>query len=261
MMLSEADANADAPPRAGHNNPPAPTVAERLAEIYGLEIAKVEALAERANNAPKEITNAEQRAIVADIAADADALGKALDRLREVEKKPHLDAGRAIDAYFKENGTVRTGRIEAAMTQRLTAYRKAELAAEQKRQEEAARKAREQAEAASFDAAIAEAEGRHDDAEADTFRAAASEAAAEQIADSQAPRQATVTAAGTRVSDKTALTFEIVDYDAIPLDKLRPYLKREDVEKALRAYLRFAKENAKLPGVRFFEDLKVKTGR
>ena len=62
---------------------------------------------------------------------------------------------------------------------------------------------------------------------------------------------------GVIASATTKWDFEITDYDAIDLNKLRPFLIRADVEKAVRSFVRIQKGSAVIPGVRVFEDVKA----
>ncbi len=57
------------------------------------------------------------------------------------------------------------------------------------------------------------------------------------------------------MSAKAPWDFEITDYEKIPLDNLRPYFKRDDIEKALRFAV---KQGARqIPGVRVFQNTKA----
>ena len=51
-------------------------------------------------------------------------------------------------------------------------------------------------------------------------------------------------------------TFEITDFNAIPLDVLRPYFKREEIEKAIRQYIRQGHRD--LNGVSIYQDVKAR---
>ena len=76
-----------------------------------------------------------------------------------------------------------------------------------------------------------------------------------RISDSAADLSRQRTASGALATAKTEWVFEITDYDAIPLDKLRSYIKRDAIEAAIRMAIKMG--NRELPGVRIFEDVKA----
>lgn len=246
----------------GHNRPPEPTLKERLAEAYADRVAAAAAIAERATAQPKEIDSDETLKIVGDIAADAQKLWKNLDTARANEKAPFLQAGREVDGYF---ATVleRLERIKGAMLLRATLYNRAKADKERRARDEAARKAREEEEAKRREAEQAAAAGRTDDAMADLEDA---QRAAAQAAEAQAAVAAPAadltrvrTDSGTTISTRTEWTFEIVDFSKIELNALRPYIKRDAIEAALRQYVKMG--NRELAGVRIYQDEKAQIGR
>lgn len=243
--------------RIGGNNPP--PLKDILAEQFADLGKRVEALADRANAGPKKIKTAEDLETVVALTKDARALVKEADDARKVEKEPHLTAGREIDAFFGVF-TDRIERIRKAF-QKIADDHAAEKAAEERRKrQEEARKAQEAAEREAEKARKAQEAGRQATADraadrAERFEQKADEATAAAQA-SAADLTRTRTAAGT-ASARTEWDFEITDYDAIPLDKLRPYFKREEVEKAIRSHVRIQKGSASLPGVRVFESVKA----
>jgi len=54
---------------------------------------------------------------------------------------------------------------------------------------------------------------------------------------------------------------EIVDFEAIDLEVLRPYLPRADIEKAIRQFIRVNKDTKALRGVRIFETTRANLDR
>lgn len=244
------------PAPIGHNQPPEPTLIERLSEVYSLEIDRAARLAKRANAAPAAVANDDDLAAIGEIGAEAGKLWKQIENLREIEKKPFLDAGKTVQNYFSPT-LDRLERIKKAMTGRATVYQRAKATAARAARDAAEKEARERADAARREAEKAAAAGRADDAIADLE---AAQAAEQQAA--QARRDAAATSAAddtrlrageTTITTRTEWAFEIADYDAIPLDKLRPYLDRTAVEKALRQFLKFNKGASALAGVRFFQ--------
>ena len=250
--LSEADAT---PAGIGHNNPP--SLLETLKEVYGNEVAKVAPIADLANKQPPKIETVEARDAAAAIANDASTLAKALDKLRVVEKAPHLLACRNVDDFFGVE-TKRLDRITDAMLKRIDAFncevrRKADE--ERRQQEEEQRRIATAAREAADRAAAA---GRTDDAVEDLKDAAAAEVAADEIA--LAPRanvddqiKTDIGDTGASLGTRKDWTFEITDWDRLDLNKLRGVIKREHVEQALRAHVKLQKDTVKIDGVRFFQ--------
>ena len=85
-------------PGIGHNSAP---IEEILADTQKGLLARVEPLAERANALPKKIASEDDLALVTPVVVDAKALAKDIETARSAEKKPYLDGGRAVDAFFK----------------------------------------------------------------------------------------------------------------------------------------------------------------
>lgn len=59
------------------------------------------------------------------------------------------------------------------------------------------------------------------------------------------------------VSAKATWTHRITEPSKIPLEKLRPYMSIDDIDKFVRAYVRANKNTAPLPGVEIFQDQKT----
>lgn len=88
-----------------------------------------------------EVDSDEKEAAIDEIMDDFRKASKDADKERATEKKPHLDAGKAVDAKWKPI-TDKADRGVAACKEALTPYR----VAKQRAKDEAARKAREEAE-------------------------------------------------------------------------------------------------------------------
>lgn len=239
----------------GHNNPP--SLAEILTEKHESLLAEVDAVAVKANAAPKAITTDEHVGLVGDVVKTARRLAKKVDDTRKVEKEPHLTASREVDSYFNAIGE-RIDRIATVLEARATEYQRAKAAEARRIREEEARKAREEEERQRQIAQRAAESNRpttaakHEDkadAAAERARAAAASAQA-----SAADLTRTRSAGGTVVTTKTTWDFEILELAKVPLELLRPYLPRADIEKALRAYVKFNKDAAPVPGVRIFQN-------
>lgn len=240
----------------GANNPPPLKVI--LTENYVALTAEVEAIAERANLAPRKVTDDDGLGVIGDLVKDAAMLARKADSMRKAEKEPHLTAGREIDAFFA-TFTDRLDRIRKVFEAVATDYQRAKAAEARRKAEDEARRLREEeerqreiarrAEEANRAKTAAKADDRAEDA---AEKAAAAEALANASA---AELTRTRSASGTLATAKTEWTFEVVDLDAIPLDRLRPYLRRDDIEKAIRQFVRVG--HRELPGVRIFEDVRA----
>lgn len=244
----------------GGNSPPEVTLVDRLKEGHAAIIAELADLAELANGAPKEITSDQQAADVTQIAADAGDLRKKLDDTRKEEKEPFLTAGREVDGFFREP-IERADRIDKVLMGRVTAYNKAKALRERLAREEAERIQREAADAARKAAEEAAAAGRTEDAMADLEAAVHAEDAADEIAQTPAPSLADSTRiqteSGLTVSTHTEWKFEITDNAKVDLEALRPFIKPDAIDAALRAFVRINKGTRQIAGVRIFEDMKA----
>lgn len=160
------------------------------------------------------------------------ACGKSLDDARKSEKEPHLEAGRAVDAFFR----VPIDEIEAAKKEcgkRQTAYLT---------QKEAAERARLKAEA---DALAEKAKNETQLNEAIK--------AEEAVVTTKAADLTRVTSAyGTTVSLRSEWAFRNLDRATIDLEKLRPYLPLDGIEKAVRAAIKAGERT--IAGVEIYEN-------
>lgn len=250
-------------PSIGHNNPPPDqpkTLKERLAEAYAPRIAEVEAIAARANNAPKKVKNDDDVDAVGVIVKDARALFKTVDGERKAEKEPFDQAAKDVQAFFATH-LDRLTNVMKGLTDRATLYQQEKAAEERRAREEQARKQREreaeerrkaeEAEAAGKAAAAAKAA---DNADLAARRAAEAERKAD-VSDTDLVR--TRGASGTLATSTSKKDVRIVDFAKVDLERLRPYLDREHVLKAARAWLRVTKGTETIPGLEVFDDVKA----
>jgi hypothetical protein len=243
----------------GHNRPPETTLTDRLREAHTATLNELEIIAELANGAPKEITTDQQAADIVQIAADAGDFRRKLDDTRKKEKDPFLNAGREVDNFFREP-LERADRIDKALMQRVTVYNRAKAEHERRVREESERQARDAAETARRQAEEAAAAGRTEDAMADLEAAVhahdkANEIA--QVAPSVADTTRIRTEGGVTVSTKTEWAFEITDAAKIDLEALRPFIKPDHIDAAVRAFVKINKGTRQIAGVRIFEDMKA----
>jgi len=242
----------------GHNNPP--SLREVLAENYASLSGEVEAIASKANDAPKKVASEEDLTAVGDIVKDVRQLTKRIDQARVSEKEPYLQGGRDVDAFFKVL-TERLDRITKALESRATEYQREKAAEERRRREEEARRLREEEERQreiarrAEDANRSKMAAKHEDKAEELATQAAEAEVAAQASAADLTRVRSMN--GTVATARTEWAFDITDFNAIPLDVLRPYLARADVEKAIRTFVRVNKNSVPLNGVRIFEDVKA----
>ena len=183
---------------------------------------------------------------------------------RKKEKDPHLQRGRAVDSFF---GDIKD-RLDKAidiLLGRIRVYLDAKVEAERIAREKAAEAERKRAQEAQVRAAIEAAKAENAKqigkalkhaANAQQFQAQA-QVAAQQAARSEAAAHASVadlartrTDAGTSTL-RTEWKYEITALDEIDLEKLRPYIAKSEIEKAIRLYIRAG--GRELKGARIFE--------
>lgn len=247
-------------PQAGHNsgNVPSPEViqevlAEQQAEILNRADTLVAALA----NVPEKIADQDTSGKAAEFVRQIAACAKRADTARTDAKAPYLEGGRAVDAFFKPV-TAKLEDAKKTVNGRLTAYlREQERIAREKAEaeERAAREAEERARKEAEEAAAA-AQTEEDLAEVERKRQAA-EAAAD-VSRNAAAEAATASAGPVRgdyggsSSLRKAWKGQIIDLNAIPLDRLRHHLPADAIEKAIRSFIKDG--GRELPGVRIFEE-------
>ena len=215
-------------------------------------------MADLANLGPKSIKGPEQLDAVGQIVIGAAALVKKIDSARTVEKDPFLRGGQEVDAWFKPYAE-RMKRIKDAFTALASDYQR-KVAAEARAKAEAdAKRAREEEQRRLEAQRKAEEEGRNRHAEQHAGAAEKAAIAAEQAeaVAAAAPKDLvrTTTASGLVAGGRNDWVSEIFDYDAIPLDKLRPYFKRDAIEAAIR--LAVKQGVREIGGVRIFEEVKA----
>ena len=234
-----------------------------MAEVLDADFSELKAEVDRQVEKMREAFKSppktdEDQAELGKIIMDARALWNRADGKREAEKRPILDAGRELDAFFKDM-------LAGLVKGRDTLQAQADAYARQKAAEERARKQREADEAA----AKAEAERKKAEAAKTATGAANAEARAEAL-DAKADAAAAAAASseadlvrsrvgGVTSSAKGAWGAAIIDYQAAiaPLGALGHFLKREAVEAALNSLAKVQKEGAAWPGVSFSQDVKA----
>lgn len=200
----------------------------------------------------------EEQAALGKVILDAGALWKRADGAREAEKRPILEAGRELDAFFKDMlASLVKGRD--ALQGQADAYARQKAAEERARREREARELAEKAEAERRKAEAAKSAQAAANAEA---RAEALDSRAEKAAEAAAASEADLVrarAGGITASAKGVWKATILDYTTAisPLGAVGPYLKRDAFEAALNSMARIQGAAAVWPGVSFSPDVKA----
>lgn len=212
----------------------------------------------------------DNEAAVTDFAKQLQQAIKEAEKTRKDTKEPWLDRTRTIDDYFRLiTDPVRTALSD--LKDRLKDYRVEKEKVERERQErirrdaeEAERKARQEAEqrqaeaermARQADTAQGRADARRQFDESKAAKKQADQAAERAEHTRRQEREPVQTRGQTGAAgfSKRRWVASVFDYDSVPLEDLRPYLKTEHIDYALRQMISAAEDPSKLdlPGVSF----------
>src|SRR5262245_14489702 len=239
----------------GHNRPKeydTSLVTDALDRDYAAAEARTRELLDEARDLPKTVASdidVERFAVVIRALRDH---GQTIEAYRKAEKEPHLRGGQAVDGWFG-NRADRLGTAMKLLHARVDDYQqeKLERARQQRLAEE--RKAREEAQRAEEAARRARSEARRQELEVEAKmaqqRAAMAQARTEQAEESPADAVRQRFAGGAMATMAAAPTVQVTDWDAVPLERLRPYLRREEVLRAVRAWARATSFSEEMPGV------------
>lgn len=258
-------ATADVLPPSTHNQETV-VIGEALSESLALD--NLELLQRRDQLVAAEarmpaVTDDESARKVSDYIDLLNALIKTAKTAHGETKAPYLEAGRSVDEFFFRGITEPADLICRRSKQALQKYLADKAAAERRAREEAERKAREEAEQKRREAEAA-AQKLRDEQDLQSAIEAEQAAKAAEVAAVQA-RQAAVAptsdmakvkgTVGRAKSLKTFWDFADINRDSLDLNKLRPYLPLDGLEKAVRAYI--AAGGRTLDGVRIFENTRI----
>ena len=249
-----------------HNNPP---IRESLALEFEEMIASLDLLAIKADSTTDPDSDKALGAL-SDLSKEIAALVKRAETARVGKKEPYLAGGREVDGFFKPL-TDRAQALDTRLKRMATTFLRHKAEEERRIREEDARIAREEAARQMREAEAREAEAR---AERNADQAAMRQAESDRALDAAAVAERDANAADKAVAAKPAehartrgeaslatlatfWNFEIIDVAAIPLEQLRPYIPRADLEKAIRAHVRVLRSEP-IPGVRIFEDTQAR---
>ena len=236
----------------GHNR----ELKDLLEERHQLLTDRVAELIAACARAPERIDDDATQGKVGDLYKLLSAAHKKGEASRTDEKEPFLMGGRIVDSWFKENVVTPLERWMAVLKRRSDLYINAKVEAERKRRADEARAAQEEADRKLEEARKAEEAARPKVAERKLEQAVQAQAVADQAADIAAAKPAEM--AQTRgehsmLTVQMRWTHEVSAWDELDLNTLREFISRDDIEKAIRAFVRLHKGTRQLQGVRIFE--------
>lgn len=214
--------------------------------------AAIAAIEARAADSALVLEDDDDLAVATGLVGDLTKAAKRADELRDVQGRPHLEAQRTINTFFKSFES-RLKTAKDTISQRATAYmnKKAEAARAAQREQEA--RARALADAKAREAADAlkagNAEAAHAAQAASDNHANRADHAADAAQAKPADLARTQTDSGTATLAVT-WEFEIENIDLIDIEALRPFFPRAAVEQAMRAFVKSGRREIK--GARIF---------
>jgi hypothetical protein len=244
-------------PAAGDNRPALITT-DQLAKDFPQVEAFITDLEKAAAESPLVIEDDSDMEVVNALAVKLGSASKRCDALRDDTGRPHLEAKRVIDGFFK-GFMARADKTQAMLGARATAYLRKKAAAERAKREAEEAVAREAAAKAQREAAEAAKAGNIEKAALAQAKADEQETRAEQAADAANAKPSelarTQTAAGSSTLEEK-WTFEIEDIGIIDLNALRPFLPQTAIEQALRGFVKSGRRQ--ITGARIFPDTKAR---
>lgn len=242
----------------GHNNPPTDheMIRETLAEKNAKAITRAKALIEAADRVPTVIEDKDTSEKITDLEKQITVCFNVLEKARTEEKAPYWEMCKVVDGFFKKDFLDVLDGAKKRIKKIQTSFLVEEERKERERRAELARQEREKAEAEAAEAAKLEQAGEVTKSEMVLDKAIQHEHDAAFFGEAAQAKGATVAAStgemtGARTSLRYTTVAEIEDWDRLDLNLLKPYMKREDVQKALNAALKFNAAN--IPGVKVWE--------
>lgn len=236
----------------GHNL----SVKERLVDKHQPLLDRVAELVAACARAPERIDDDATQGKVGDLYKLLSAAQKKGDASRADEKEPFLMGGREVDNFFKESVLTPLERWMATLKRRSDLYINAKLEAERKRRADEARAAQIEADRKLEEARRAEEAARPKVAERKLEQAVQAQAVADQaavVAQAKPSEMAQTRGEHSMATVQMRWTHEVSAWDSLDLNLLREFLSRDDIDKAIRAFVRLHKGTRTLPGVRIFE--------
>lgn len=243
------------------------SVADRLEQDYAELLVKARDVLSDAKELPSVVESSIDVTAIADVIVKMRDLAGRAESHRKAEKEPYLRDGEAVDAFFFKRAKEPLDLQRKNLQSRLDAYKQRQLAEERARREveaaaarraqQEAQRVREEADAAARRARSLEsieqrgAEAARARVEADIAAAKAEETT---LATMQKPGRMVGerfegSARSGRVGMRRVPFVMIEDSALIDLERLRPYLKDEHLQFAVRAWAKATAYAEKMNGV------------
>jgi hypothetical protein len=240
------------------DNRPSLITTDQLAKDFPQVEAFIAELEKATAESPLVIEDDADMETVNALAVKLGSASKRCDVLRDDTGRPHLEAKRVIDGFFK-GFMARADKAQAMLAARATAYLRKKAAAERAKREAEEAVAREAAAKAQREAAAAVKAGDAEKAALAQAKADEHESCADQAADAANAKPSelarTQTGAGSSTLEER-WSFEITDINTIDLNALRPFLPQTAIEQSLRAFVKSGRRQ--IAGARIFPDTKAR---
>jgi len=239
----------------GHNNPPsdAESLEQKLREDYERQLFDAREVYAEAKKFPGKIESEEDANRGADLIKKIVGINKDFEGIRVKEKEPYLTLGRVVDNFFKRpQDSLNDAKNNVRLP--LDEYLKEKARKELAEREEKARIAREEAEKRAAQAAAASQAQQQ--AAADILTQSAIQMdnkaqALERAAEEKPAQLARASGVSGTAALRTKWVGEIIDIKFIDLEALRPYIRQEDLQKALNSFVSMG--GRELSGAKIYE--------
>ena len=231
---------------------PVPGILAQLETDYGYLIKAVDDYDVEASAMPATVRDEDTRHRFAEAISRMQKTTKSIENARTAEKAPFLASERAVDGFFMALNR-RLGDVVDDLNACLTKYLNVLREQERARQEAAAAEARRQARLAQEEAQAAQEKAQAEERASARRRAAEEASRKEQEADrhtvaAMAAEQAAQAKpaevvrgrsdSGKLSTLRTTWVGEILDLDELDVERLKPFIAKQHLEQALRAYVR-----------------------
>jgi len=237
----------------GHNNPPTDVeiIEDYLKNSHAELLDEVSDIGAAVEFLPTEVTNDAQEITIQDFIKGVNDANKKMEKAREDNKKPYLEAGRVVDSFFKTRQTSLDS-IVSILKKPLLTYKQAKAAEEARIAKIEADRLQEIADAKALEATVQEALG--DTNATETLNDAIKiEAQAEKVAAfvSKVSSKSAVSSSGI----KKRIVGELESREALDIIKLKSFFTDDAIQKAINAFV--ADGGTECKGVKIYEKQEV----
>lgn len=246
-------------PGVGHNRPP--SITEELTEKHAPLITKFDELEEAGKKLPTTVTSDQHVQDITKHALELKALAADLESNRKLALGP-INAVKDETHNFFKFIIVKLEDTVGDLRKRCGDYANEKARAERERlaEEAAAAERKEQERLKAAEEANDAGENLKADLalnEAANASSAAAQAASKAKAGAPTTAATVKTAGGGKAVSSNKWDFNIKDVREVDLDALRPFIKVEHIEAAIRAHVKLHKDRAPIKGVDIFQSASV----